>query len=99
MVIVVVFVLVLFVIFVASGCFVPAYKKNTEDLDRSNVQCPVNCSEEELLKMDEKGLQSFSKEDLEEIVNFSGHKVHDAGEDANEWRNLYEKASKVMYQH
>ena len=78
MVIVVVFVLVLFVIFVASGCFVPAYKKNTEDLDGSGAPCPVNCSEEELLKMDDDTLQSFSKEDLKKIVNFVGHKIHDA---------------------
>lgn len=104
--VIVFFVLVLFCIFlvVCSCAHNPkkdaAFFRGKENLqEKSSTQCPVNCSEEELLKMDEKGLQSFSKKDLEEIVNFSGHKIHDAGDDANEWRNLYERASRVMYQH
>lgn len=105
---VVVLVFSIFVAFLAVCSCAYACKKSVEDFQnkenlqktqQSPAQQVVKYSKEEMLKMNEEDLRHCSSEELKDILDFVGHKIHDAGDDADKWRDLYEQASKVKYQH
>ena len=56
-------------------------------------------SSEEVLALDSEKLRKLSKVDIQQVVNYAGHRIVDVvgEEERNRWRSFYELASAALY--